>query len=247
MDCILSQERSIQKALRRRGQACFNVMKVGDSLNCSTTAVAVCPGPSAASRPSWIRCSPPVSGAVVRLLLLLHQARTRMSPIAYTHCLTPIHSHHPVFPFSLKQDQKKPSINLFPMTLYWIALPVLHLILKLASPLPLGQTKCISLRSLSFQHTVQSGLWFTCRSSLRGASPVIPNHAAHPEQKEKWPLLNWATASNCNLLPLTLKSILLGQWRETTGPKLLNDSGPWLNTSWWSLLEIFSHATKCTW
>lgn len=35
------------------------------------------------------------------------------------------------FCFGLKQDQKKPSINLFPVTLYWIALPVLHLILKL--------------------------------------------------------------------------------------------------------------------
>lgn len=190
-----------------------------------------------------------MSRAVVRLLLLLHQARTRMSPIAYTHCPTPIQSHHPVFPFVLKQDQKKPSINLFPMTLYWIVRPVLHLTLKLSSPLPLGQTKClpsISPHSLSFQHTVQSGLWFTCRSSLHRASPVIPNHNAHPEWKEKLPLLNRATASNCNLLPLILKSILLGWWRKTTGPKLLNDSGLWLNTSWWSLLETLSRATKCT-
>lgn len=67
--------------------------------------------------------------------LLFHEGRTRTNSITHTDSLssTPIQNHHPVFCFVLKQDQKKPSINLFPVTPYWIVLPVLHLILKLSS------------------------------------------------------------------------------------------------------------------
>lgn len=64
--------------------------------------------------------------------LSVQQGHTQ-APITYTSSLSlnPIQNHHPVFCFGFKHDQKKPSINLFPVTLYWIALPVLHLIIKL--------------------------------------------------------------------------------------------------------------------
>lgn len=75
--------------------------------------------------------------------LLFHEGRTRTNSITHTDSLssTSIQNHHPVSCFVLKQDQKKPSINLFPVTLHWIVLPVLHLILKLSSLLHLELTK----------------------------------------------------------------------------------------------------------
>lgn len=144
------------------------------------------------------------------------------------------------FCFGLKQGLKKPSINSFPVTLYWIALPVLHLLLKLCFiycwPKP---TK--HLPSIPFL-LAYSGICTTVHFQ------VHPSHGLHmwaphtlltrvlkPALKDKRPLFKTKPQFQIvNFLPLILKSIFLGQWRETTSPKLLNDFGSWLNTPWQS-------------
>lgn len=146
------------------------------------------------------------------------------------------------FCFGLKQDQKKPSINLFPVTLHWIALPVLHLILKLhfiygwptttqASPLiPLPSGTQWNLDNYSLPST-----------ALTWGLHVSPKHATHPPfknstKRETTPFKSKPQFQIVNLLPLILKSIFLGQWRDTTSSKPLNDFGPRLNTTWRSQL-----------
>lgn len=96
------------------------------------------------------------------------------------------------FCFGLKQDQKKPSINLFPVTLYWIAFPVLHLILRLrfvygwpntiqASPfIPFPSAYSEIWTIIHFQVQPSHGLCMWAPSTLL-------THLLKPAQKEKRP------------------------------------------------------------
>lgn len=105
------------------------------------------------------------------------------------------------FCFGLKQDQKKPSINLFPVTLYWIALPVLHLIPKLCFiygwPNTIQASPFIPFPSGTQWNPYDHSL---PRTALTKTLLVSPEHAAYPpfkaSTKKTHLILNLATISN---------------------------------------------------
>lgn len=105
------------------------------------------------------------------------------------------------FCFGLKQDQKKPSINLFPVTVYWTALPVLHLILKLC--FIYGWPNTIQASPfIPFPSGIQwnPDKYSLPRTALKRTLHVSPSMLLYPpfkaSTKRNHPILNLATVSN---------------------------------------------------
>lgn len=192
--CIWLQERSLQKALRKRGQGCFNVMKVDDSLSCSTGRLqqpALLWAPRAAP-PAW-----DVSSPAVRLLPSVSRSKD-------THKLH--HSHRfPIF----DSYSKPPSCFLFcfktrPKETLYKPVPG-DTLLNCASCLT-PHLKAFLSASFRADQTPPKSLPFSTQlgnpdddplagNSYWKASPVSPNHTTCPPFKAstRWEMPPFST------------------------------------------------------
>lgn len=186
INCILLQDGSIRKALGRRRQGCFNMMKLGNSLSCSaillyaSLPVQVSRGPTAASH---ARCPQFASGALVR-------------PFPSSPCNKDTHKPHHLHSFLISESYSKPP-SCF---LFWFKTKPKETLYKLVpSDTPLNCTSCltphlkaslclwltkhhpsISLHSLSFQHTVKPGRLFASKYSPHKGTAWEPQTCYSP-------------------------------------------------------------------